>query len=162
MDLAFSTSLSATQAIRIARPARRWISSALRLSTSQVPPPTVPMPNRPTLMGFIFFQSRRQMFSHVRPLRGEHAVHHRVAHRAVAPRPVMADDAVLLRAERLDCALRSEVEVVGAQADHLAAELLEAVGEEEQLARGVDVAALVARRIPGVADLHAIGRGDDV
>jgi hypothetical protein len=31
---------------------RRWISSALRLRTSQVPPPTVPMPRSPTRMGF--------------------------------------------------------------------------------------------------------------
>ena len=31
----------------IARPARRLISSALRLRTVAVPPPTVPMPNRP-------------------------------------------------------------------------------------------------------------------
>src|SRR2546428_2097373 len=113
---ALPTALSATCEMRIARPARRWISSALRLSTSQVPPPTVPMPSSPTLIGFMFFQAHFQMALHVRPFRGEHAVHHGVAHRAVAPRPVVANDAVLLRAERLDRALRGEIEVVGAQA----------------------------------------------
>ena len=39
----------------------------------------------------------------------------------------MADDAVLLRAERLDRPLRREIEVIGAQADHFASELFEAV-----------------------------------
>jgi hypothetical protein len=51
--LALATALSATRVMRIARPARRLISLALRLRTSQVPPPTVPMPSRPTLIGFI-------------------------------------------------------------------------------------------------------------
>src|SRR5436190_12601003 len=46
-------SLSATCVIWMARPARRWISSALRESTSQVPPPTVPMPSSPTRIGRI-------------------------------------------------------------------------------------------------------------
>src|SRR5262244_338270 len=50
---AFSTSLSATTLMRISRPARRWISSRLRASTFHVPPPTVPMPSSPTLIGFI-------------------------------------------------------------------------------------------------------------
>src|SRR5688572_7529895 len=129
MALAFLVSLSATTEILIARPARRWISSALRLSTSQVPPPTVPIPSRPTLMGlmsgFISPQPRFQVVAHIGPLVREHAVHHRVADRAVAPRPVVADHAVLLRAQRFDGALRAEVEVVGAQADHLAVHLFE-------------------------------------
>src|SRR5262245_3367987 len=131
--LAFATALSATRAMRIARPARRLISLALRLRTSQVPPPTVPIPSRPTLIGFISFQSELQMLFHSRPFVAQHAVHHRVAHAAVAPRPVMADDAVLLRAERLDRLLRAEVEVVGAQANDLAVQLLEAVGEQQNL-----------------------------
>src|SRR5262245_17123719 len=128
-DLAFSTSLSATTAILIARPARRWISSALRLRTSQVPPPTVPMPSSPTLMGFMSLQPGFEMALHVGPFVHEDAVHHGVADGAVAPQPVMADDSVLLRAQRLDGALRAEVEVVGAQTDHLAAELFETVLE---------------------------------
>ena len=55
-SLARCSALSATTEMRIARPARRWISSALRLRTSQVPPPTVPMPSSPTLMGFMSLQ----------------------------------------------------------------------------------------------------------
>src|SRR3954470_12223854 len=101
--LALATAWSATRVMRIARPARRWISLALRLSTSHVPPPTVPMPNSPTLIGFISFQSELQMLAHARPFVGDHAVHDSVAHATVAPRPVVADDAVLLHAERLDC-----------------------------------------------------------
>src|SRR5687768_5743214 len=109
--------------MQIARPARRWISSALRFSTSQVPPPTVPMPSSPTLIGFMSLEAGFEMALHVGPLGHEHAVHYRVADRAVAPRPVVADHAVLLRAQRLDRALRAEVEVIGAQPDDLAAEL---------------------------------------
>src|SRR5688572_12632216 len=161
-DLAFRTSLSATCVILIARPARRRISSALRLSTSQVPPPTVPMPSRPTLIGFMLPQPELEMAPDVGPFARQHAVHHRVAHRAVAPRPVVADHAVLLRAQRLDGALRPEIEVVGAQPDHLALQLVEGVGKKQQLARGIDVAALRALRVPGPADLHPVGRGDDV
>src|SRR4051812_48128410 len=111
--LARATAWSATRVMRIARPARRWISLALRLSTSQVPPPTVPMPSSPTLIGFISLQPELEMFAHARPFVGEDAVHDGVAHAAVAPRPVVADDAVLLRTQRLDGALRAEVEVVG-------------------------------------------------
>src|SRR5262245_50208969 len=155
-------SLSATVEILIALPARRWISSALRPSTSQTPLPTVPMPSRPTLIGRISFHPELQMPLHIGPFLDEHAVHHGVADGAVTPRPLAADDAVLLRAERLDSALRAEVEVVGAQADHAAVQLLESVGEEKQLARGVHVGALAALRVPGIANLDAVGGGDDV
>ena len=48
-----ATSRSATMVISIARPARRRISSRLRCSTRKVPLPTVPMPSRPTWMGFM-------------------------------------------------------------------------------------------------------------
>ena len=60
----------------------------------------------------------------------------------------------LLRAEPLDRALAREVEVVGAPADQLRAERLERVRHQQQLAAGVDVAALPALRVPGVADLE--------
>src|SRR5436190_2501253 len=162
MDLAFSTSLSATTAMRIARPARRRISSALRLSTSQVPPPTVPMPSSPTLIGFIALQSELKVMLDVRPLVGEDAVHDRIADRAIAPRPVVPDHPVLLRSQRFDRALRGQVEIVGAQAHDLAAQCLEGVREKQQLAGAIDVAALPALRVPGVADLDAIGGSDDV
>src|SRR5258705_431758 len=131
MDLAFWTSLSATTAMRIARPARRWISSALRLSTSHVPPPTVPMPSRPTLMGFMFPEALLQVPLHVGPLAREHAVDDGVAHAAVAARPVVADHAVLLRPERLDRALRGEVKVVGAQAHDPAFQRFKSMAEEQ-------------------------------
>ena len=67
-----------------------------------------------------------------------------------------------LCAERFDRALRDEIELVGAKADDLAAELLERVREQQQLAARVDVAALPALRVPRVADLDAIDVGDDV
>src|SRR5207302_8291548 len=67
------------------------------------------------------------------------------------------DDAVLLRAERLDRTLGGEVEIVGAKPDHLAGERLERVAEEEQLADGVEVRLLPAFRVPRVADLEALG-----
>src|SRR5688572_6553060 len=162
MESAFARSLSATTEMRIARPARRWISSAFRFSTSHVPPPTMPIPSRPTLMGFISLKAQAKMVLDVRPFGQKHAVHHGIAYAAVATRPVVADDAVLLRAERLDRALRAEIEVVGAQAHHFASQFFEAVLEEKQLARGVHVRALAARRVPGPADLDAVGRRDDV
>src|SRR5437879_10959032 len=160
--LARRTALSATCVIWIARPARRWISSALRLSTSQVPPPTVPMPSSPTLIGFISFQAELKVMPDVRPFGCEHAVHHGIAHRAVAPRPVVTDHAVLLRTQRFDRPLRGQIEIVGAQAHDLAAQFLEGVREKQQLASGIDVAALPALRVPGVADLDAVGGRDDV
>jgi hypothetical protein len=57
----------------------------------------------------------------------------------------MAEDAVLLRSQRLDGALGAEVEVVGPETHQLAAERLERVGEQQQLASAVDVAPLPAR-----------------
>jgi hypothetical protein len=48
-----AVALSATRVMRIARPARRWISSPLRPRTSQTPLPTVPMPSSPTRIGRI-------------------------------------------------------------------------------------------------------------
>src|SRR6185295_4060607 len=87
-------------------------------------------------------EAQLEVALHVGPLAGEDAVQHRVAHGAVATRGVVADDAVLLRAERLDRSLRGEVEVVGAQAHHLAAQLVESVPEQQQLACRVHLAAL--------------------
>src|SRR6266480_104306 len=159
---ALRTALSATCEMRIARPARRWISSALRLSTSQVPPPTVPIPRRPTLMGRMSLQAQLEMSLDVRPFGCEHAVHHGIAYRAIAPRPVVTDHAVLLRSQRFDRALRGQIEIVGAQAHDPAAQFLEGVREKQQLAGGIDVAALPALRVPGVADLDTIGGRDDV
>ena len=77
---ASSTFLSATTVIWIGRPARRVISSALRLRTVQVPPPTVPMPMRAYIDGFhlsITFLKQN----------GEHASPHE--NRICAPRPAV-------------------------------------------------------------------------
>ena len=60
ISLARTTSFSATTTIRIGRPARREISSALRDNTVNVPAPTVPIPSRPTFIGFIIFYSKIQ------------------------------------------------------------------------------------------------------
>src|SRR3954469_8412079 len=62
-------SLSATCVIWIARPARRWISSALLFRTSHVPLPTVPMPSNPTLIGCI---SSRGFFGAQQAVLAEH------------------------------------------------------------------------------------------
>src|SRR5207244_20550 len=48
---AFSGARVAIRVMRIGRPARREISSALRLRTVHVPRPTVPKPSRPTRIG---------------------------------------------------------------------------------------------------------------
>src|SRR2546428_12578849 len=136
---ALPTALWVTCEMRIARPARRRISSALRLSTSQVPPPTVPMPSSPTLIGFILLQSELKVMLDVRPLVGEDAVHDRIADRAIAPRPVVPDHPVLLRSQRFDRALRTEIEVVGPQPHHLAPERFERMCEKQQLADRVHV-----------------------
>src|SRR6185436_7902376 len=50
---ACSSARSAIHVIRMGRPARRAISSALRCSTFHVPRPTVPSPRSPTCSGFI-------------------------------------------------------------------------------------------------------------
>src|SRR6187455_2183783 len=75
-------------------------------------------------------EAQLQVALHVTPFREQDAVHHAVPHRPVAAGGMMPDDAVLLRAQALDGALRPEVEVVRAQADDLAAERLERVGQE--------------------------------
>ena len=74
----------------------------------------------------------------------------------------MAQHAVLLRAQRLDRALRGKVEVVGAQAHDRAAERVERVRQQQKLADRVDRRTLTALRVPGEADLHAVDGRDDV
>src|SRR2546422_10711461 len=59
-------------------------------------------------------------------------------------------------------ALRSKIEVVGPQADDLAAERVERMAQQQQLAGGVDVRALAAAAVPGVADFHAVDRRYDI
>ena len=107
-------------------------------------------------------QPQLKMPPHVRPFSSEDTVYHRVAHGPVPARPMMADHAVLLGTQSLDRPLRGEVEVVRAQADHPAPERVERVLEQQQLAAGVDVAALPALSVPRVADLDAIYFRHDV
>src|SRR5438045_5228081 len=49
---AFASVRVPTQVMRIGRPALRSISSPLRASTVHTPRPTVPMPSKPTWIGF--------------------------------------------------------------------------------------------------------------
>jgi hypothetical protein len=65
-----------------------------------------------------------------------------------AARSVMVDDAILLGTQGLNGSLRGQVEIVGAQTNHLAPKRVERVTEQQQLAAGVDVAALPAPAIP--------------
>ena len=102
------------------------------------------------------------MSFHIGPFGRENAVHHAVAHRPVSSRPVMADDSILFGTQGLNCSLRRKIEIVGAQADDLAAQRVERVTKQQQLARRVDVAALPSFSIPGVTDLHAIDVRYDV
>src|SRR5690606_13428649 len=67
-------SRAAIWATTMPRPARRAISSALRLSTLKVPPPTVPSPQMPTFTGFTLFTP-----SATRNGRGKPRPHKRVA-----------------------------------------------------------------------------------
>src|SRR2546422_9942477 len=65
-------------------------------------------------------QPQLQVSLHVAPFAGKYAVKNRVAHSAVATRRMMPDDAVFLRAQGFYRPLRSQVENVRPQADHLA------------------------------------------
>ena len=75
---------------------------------------------------------------------------------------MLPEHAVLLGAQRLDRALRLEIEVVGAQADDPTAERIERVAEQQPLADRVDAAALPALAVPRVADLDAVDGLHDV
>src|SRR3954466_10269535 len=107
-------------------------------------------------------QPRVQVTADVRPLGCENAEDVRIPDGAVPPRGVVADDTVLFRTDPENGALRAEVEVVRPQANDLAAQRIERVPEQQQLARRVDVRALPAPRIEGVADFHSIDAPHDV
>ena len=99
---------------------------------------------------------------HIRPFRGKNAVHHGVTDRPVTPGRVMADYTVLSGAECRNRPLGGEVEIVSPQPDDLAPQRLKRVCEQKQFARRVDVAALPACCIPGIADLNSIDVGRDI
>ena len=90
---------------------------------------------------------------HRRPLGRDDAEQRRVS-RSVPSREdlVVAQDAVLLRAQPLDRRARLEVEEVGAELDGDAAERLERVRQQQQLALGIYARPLRALRVPRVAD----------
>ena len=73
-----------------------------------------------------------------------------------------ADHAVLLGTQAFDGALAREVEIVGAPAHYTAAQRFKRMGEHQQLAGGVDMGALAAGGIPGVANLDALDGRHDV
>src|SRR5690606_18108827 len=64
----------------------------------------------------------------------------------------VAQDAVLLRAQPGDGLARLLVEPAGLETDRSAAQGLERVTQQHQLALGIQPGALHARRVPGVAD----------
>src|SRR5262249_43396389 len=85
---------------------------------------------RLTRRGSMARQAIFEMSLHIGPLGQENAVHHAVAHRPVAARAMVAEDAVFLGPQGLDRPLRGEVEVVGAESDHFAPERVEGVAEQ--------------------------------
>src|SRR5262245_55917194 len=98
---------------------------------------------------------------HRRPFGGDDAVDAGVAQGPVGADPVAPQDAVKRGAQPLDAASALEIEEVRAELDCDTAERLEGVGEQQQLAVGVEVGALHAAAVPGRADLHAlVGRID--
>src|SRR5690606_15973262 len=91
------------------------------------------------------------------------AVHDRVAHGAVAAQGMVPQHAVLAGPQTLYGALRGDVVVVGTPSHPRSAECIARVAQQQQLAGRVDMAALPAFSIPGVADLQAPqGRHDVV
>ena len=98
----------------------------------------------------------------VGPFGGKNTVEDRVARGAVLSRPVVTNDAVSPRTECLDCALGTDVEEVCLQTHDTAAQAIEGVGQQEELAGRVHVCPLPARSVPGVAYLDSAYRRYDV
>src|SRR5262249_43082520 len=96
------------------------------------------------------------------PLGGDDAVDAGVAQGAVGGELMAAQDAVELGAEPLDAGAGLAVEEVGAEPTGDAAERLEGMAEQEQLAARVEVGPLHRLAVPGRADLHALVGGVDV
>src|SRR5262245_24709953 len=107
-------------------------------------------------------QPQLQVSLYVGPFVGKYAVKNRVARRAVAARRMMPDDAVFLRAQSLNRPLRSQIENVSPQADHLATQRIEGMAQQQKFAGRVHAAALPAPGVPRITDFDAIDRGRDV
>src|SRR5262245_57092515 len=91
---------------------------------------------------------------HRRPFAGDDAVDAGVAQRAVATDMMVAQDAVELGAEALDGPAALHIEIVRAEFDRDAAQRLEGVVEQQQLALTIERGALQAAGIPCRADLE--------
>src|SRR5215470_28886 len=103
-----------------------------------------------------------EMLSDRRPFALDDAEHDRVAIAAIGRYLVIAQDRVLLRAQPQDRLAGRVIEPVRAELHRDAFELFERVREEQQLALGVEGAALHALRVPRVADLESPIRAIDV
>src|SRR6267142_4556113 len=93
---------------------------------------------------------------HIRPFFGKNAEHHAVTDRPIPPGIVMAEYTVLVSAKSRYRPLRCEVEVVSPQPDDTTTQRFERVREQQQFADCIDVTALPAFGVPGVADLNSI------
>ena len=87
-----------------------------------------------------------------RPVVGEHRELDRVAPAAVHPDPVVAQDALALRAQAGDGLLGADVADVGVPDDPLRPEPVEGAGQHGELGLGVDEGAPPRARDPGVPD----------
>src|SRR6266705_1346027 len=110
----------------------------------------------------LLFQQMHQVPLHRRPLALDDAEHDRVAVAAVGRDLVIAEHPVLLGAESRNRFARGMIEPMRAELDRDAFERLEGVGEQQELALGVDRGALCTLRIPRIADFQAAIRRIDV
>jgi len=97
----------------------------------------------------------REMGLNRRPLAIENAVHAGVAQGAVAGDLVLAQHPVQFRAQPFDGGATLLIEEVGSEFHRNAIQLLERMGQQQQLALGVQGTALHAFSIPGGTDFQA-------
>src|SRR3984957_5335050 len=105
--------------------------------------------------GLVWREPVREMGLHRRPLAVENAVYAGVAQRAIARDLVLPQYPVQSCAQAFDGGAALLIEKVSAKFHGDAVELLERVAQEQQLALGVERAALHALAIPCRADLDA-------
>src|SRR6266446_6816467 len=103
----------------------------------------------------LFIELIVQMRLHRRPFAGDDTVNHGVAQGPVWRDLMVAQNAIKLGAEPLDAAPALVVEKMRAELDRDAIELFERMREQQQLALGVESAALHALGKPGRPDLDA-------
>ena len=108
-----------------------------------------------------------QQLLHVRfdtamPFVLQHAVHHRVAHRAIAAQRVVADDAVFFCPQALNGFLAGKIQIVGAPTDHATIQGFKRVLQQHVFALSVHIGFLRRFGIPCVANFHPFDACDDV